>query len=221
MRVDSRLGLRTRRGAPSHLAEHMEDAPLDTGFGPHGSPCPFNPATAIAHEDVRRGDAGHKASPVLGVLGSGQMAPDHVGVGARDEDDALSRESYAVHAGHVMDPVARRDDRPYLPEPMGALAERARAPLELCLRELAQKPGYECLEPSGRRVVFNDRRASARLASPSLRACPRLAVLLHLRTADAASPFRHRSPRQKPTFLIGKASLSRRVKSETDTLSCL
>lgn len=30
----------------------MEDAPLDTGFGPHGSPCPLNPATAIAHEDA-------------------------------------------------------------------------------------------------------------------------------------------------------------------------
>lgn len=101
----------------------MEGASLDTGARPLGAACLLDSASSVADKDIRRGDPLHEARPVLRVLGSCQVAPDHMVIRAGDEYHASSGEPDAVHVDDMVDLVADGQDRPYLPEPARAARE--------------------------------------------------------------------------------------------------
>lgn len=147
--IRSRLGLGTRGGAAPHLAKRMEGASLDLRVRPRGPSCLLDAASSVADENIGRGDTPHETAPIPRVLASGEMAADDVIVGTGDENDAFSGEPDTVHVDDVVDLVANGDDRPYLPEVGGLLAEQPGIHSKLGLGELAEEPSRETTQPLG------------------------------------------------------------------------
>lgn len=200
VQLRSRLGLRTGRRAALDRIEGVEGAALQARRGPLRAHRLLYAAPSVAHQHVGCGYPPHEACPVFGVFASGQVASDHVAVGAGDEYRASPAYPDAVHVDDVMDLVAYGEDGPEPPEPRRLLPEGARGKGELALRELAQQPRDEQLERSRRGVVLAHRRASAPGAAPSLRPGFRGPVSLHPGAADIAFRVCHRPPPQQADF---------------------
>jgi len=189
--LDAGLELRPARSASLDLAERMERAPLHTGSGPLGATCGFYGAASVAHEDVGRGYPRHQISPVLRVLAPREMAADDVLVGAGDEQHAAPSHPESVHVDDVVDFVARRQDRPQLPEPRRPPSERPRGSGEVALPVAGQQPTDERLELAGLRVVSDRGGRAAFPAAPSLTPRGRGPVALHIAPARRACHLLH------------------------------
>ena len=74
-----------------------------------------------------------------------------------EQDRLVAHKPDPVHEHDMMDLVADRKDGPQSPKPRRLVSERPRRDLEFRLREFAQKPGDEYLEPFRSRVDLPDR----------------------------------------------------------------
>ena len=191
--VELRAGLQVRpgRGLLLHLAERVEDAPLDLGFGPHPLPRLLEPGPAVSHHDLGRRYRRHERRPGPRVLRPGHVPADHVFFRGRDEDHDVAREVDAVDEHHAVHLAGLRGERPHRPEPRALPPEGAPSALHVALALARHQPRQERCQQLGRVVDLPRERRGAFEASPPLGPRARLPELLGAATAVRALDLRH------------------------------